>query len=285
MEIYAAMVELMDQQLGRVIARLEADGELENTYFVFFSDNGASAIAPLMYPDSSEEWLNATWDRNMENAGKRQNFTVQGREWASASNAPLRLSKGSVAEGGIRSPLIVAGPSIPNGHVSDALAHVMDIAPTIYELAGVDPLTDAAFKGTLEMQGTSLLPVWRSDSDSVRDGFMTELFNARAGRDGKWKIANMPRPLGTGQWELYDLSVDPGEANNLAAEHPEILETMVAQYEAFAVENGVIPPFPPPTQTPRRMYPYVCDDACEAAFARFMEMQPRPGAQPPQDQN
>jgi arylsulfatase len=161
----------------------------------------------------------------------------------------------------------------------------MDIAPTIYELAGVDPLTDAAFKGTLEMQGTSLLPVWRSDSDSVRDGFMTELFNARAGRDGKWKIANMPRPLGTGQWELYDLSVDPGEANNLAAEHPEILETMVAQYEAFAVENGVIPPFPPPTQTPRRMYPYVCDDACEAAFARFMEMQPRPGAQPPQDQN
>lgn len=281
MEIYAAMVELMDQQLGRVIERLEAEGELDNTYFVFFSDNGASAIAPLMYPGSSEAWLNETWDRNMENAGRRQNFTVQGREWASASNAPLRLAKGSVGEGGIRSPFIVAGPSVPEGQVSRALAHVMDIAPTIYELAGIDPASDSVFQDKLVMQGTSLLPAWRLESDAVREGFMTELFNARAGRDGKWKIANLPRPLGTGEWELYDLSSDPGETVNLAAEHPEVLARMVAQYETFAVENGVIPPFPPPRQTPRRMYPFVCDEACEAAFDRFMQMQPRPGEGPP----
>lgn len=279
MEIYASMVELMDDQLGRVIDRLEADGELENTYFVFFSDNGASAVAPLMYPGNTEEWVNANWDRNMANAGTEGNFTVQGREWANASNTPLRLFKGSMGDGGIRSPFIVVGPSVPEGEVSQALAHVMDVAPTIYELAGIDLTTDPAFEGTLTMQGASLLPAWHQESDVVREGFMTELFNARAGREGKWKIVNLPHPLGTGEWELYDMSVDPGETNNVAADHPEVVERMSAQYTAFATDHGVIPPVPPPMQTPRRMYPYVCDADCEAAFERFMAMNgppPRP---------
>ena len=282
MEIYASMVELMDQQLGRVIDELEASGELDNTYFVFFSDNGASAVAPLMYPGHSEAWMNENWDRDMANAGMRGNFTVQGREWASASNTPFRMFKGSVAEGGIRSPFIVAGPNVPSSTFNDALAHVMDIAPTIYSLAGIDPQSDPAFDGKLPMQGTNLLPVWKQEQELVRDGFQTELFNARAVREGRWKMTNLPRPLGTGEWELYDLNLDPGEANNIASENPDVVARLAGQYETFAEANGVIPPVPPPMQTPRRMYPFVCDEECEASFDRFMALQAERGASKPE---
>ncbi|MEM6832499.1 MAG: sulfatase-like hydrolase/transferase [Pseudomonadota bacterium] len=280
MEIYASMVELMDQQLGRVITYLEETGELDNTYIVFFSDNGASAVAPLVYPGNTKEWVNANWDRSVENAGKAGNFTVMGREWANASNTPWRLFKGSVGDGGIRSPMIVAGPKLAKTGTTDALAHVMDIAPSVYELAGVDPSSADIFAGKLPLQGVSLLPVWQAQADSVRQSFMTELFNGRAGRDGKWKIAFVPRPQGSGQWELFDMSVDPGETTNVAADHPDVVERLKAQYEDYARLNGVIPAVPQPSQSLRALYPHPCDAACEASFVKFMEMA-RKGPPPP----
>ncbi|MEM8935014.1 MAG: arylsulfatase [Pseudomonadota bacterium] len=287
MEIYASMVELMDQQLGRVIAELEASGDLENTYVIFFSDNGASAIGPLVYPGNTKEWFNANWDRQPENAGKPGNFTVMGREWANTSNTPWRMFKSSVGDGGIRSPMIVAGPTIAQGDKTDALAHVMDIAPSLYELTGVDPANDALFEGMLPVQGVSLLPVWRQAADEVRDSFATELFGARAVRRGDWKATLMPIPAGSGQWELYDLSNDPGEAANVAGENPDVLASLIAEYDSYAELNGVIPPNPQPSQSLRNLYPHLCDDECEASFERFAEMLkngPPPGANPANEQ-
>ncbi|MEM9880590.1 MAG: sulfatase-like hydrolase/transferase, partial [Pseudomonadota bacterium] len=281
MEIYAAMVELMDQQLGRVIAHLEETGELDNTYVVFFSDNGASAVAPLVYPGNTKEWLNANWDRSMENAGKAGTFTVMGRAWAIAANAPHRLFKGSVGDGGIRSPMIVAGPSVKSNARANALAHVMDIAPTLYDLAGIDPAGSAVFAEKLPLQGSSLLPVWRGGETQVRQAFATELFNGKAVRSAQWKAVFVPRPQGSGQWELYDMLADPGETNNVAADNPDILDGLINDYAAYAEANGVIPPVPQPSQSPRALYPHPCDDACEASFVKFMDMI-RKGPPPPQ---
>lgn len=280
MEIYASMVELMDEQLARVINYLDEAGELDNTYIVFFSDNGASSVAPLIYPGNTKEWVNANWDRTPANIGKAGTFGVMGREWANTSNTPLRLFKGSMGDGGIRSPMIVTGPSLPAGNKTNALAHVMDIAPTFYDLAGVDSETDPAFDGKLEMQGVSLLPVLREESDEVREAFQTELFNGLAVRDGTWKLVNIPRPAGSGAWELYNMTTDMGETVNVADQFPEIVARMSASYDEYAEANGVIPPDPPPSQSLRNLYPYVCDDACEAAFERFMSMPP-PNAPPP----
>ncbi len=279
MEIYASMVELMDQQLGRVLTYLEDAGELENTYVVFFSDNGASAGAPLMYPGNNKEWLNANWDVSIENAGKPGSFPVMGREWANVSNTPWRLHKGSVAEGGIRSPLVVAGPSLSPAQI-DALAHVTDITPTLYDLSGVDPAADVLFDSKLAPQGMSLLPALRGEEPQVRRSFATELFSGRAVREGDWKISYLPKSGGD-EWQLFDMSVDPGETNDLASGHPEVVSRLVAAYEDYAAMNSVLPSARSPlgAQPLRNFYPHICDEACEESFERHAtEIQRNAGA-------
>ncbi|MCG8443325.1 MAG: arylsulfatase [Caulobacterales bacterium] len=271
MEIYAAMIELMDQQLGRVLAALEDSGELENTYVIFFSDNGASAVVPLVYPGNTVEWLAENWPGGPETAGREGSFTVLDREWAYASATPWRFFKGWVGEGGVRSPFIVAGPSAPAGARTDALAHVSDIAPTIYELVGVDAAADPLFAGKIPPDGASLASVWATGAEEAERAFGIELFDNKAYRRGPWKITFHSPPRGSGQWELFDMSSDPGETRDLAAEHPEILASLIADYEAYAERNGVIPPVPPPSIRLRQMLNGPCDADCERAFHDFEE--------------
>ena len=120
MEIYASMVEFMDQQLGRVIEQLRQSGDLDNTYVLFFSDNGASSSGPSIYPGNTPEWLEENWSLDPEEFGKPGSFAVMSMEWANVSNTPWRMFKGAVGEGGIRSPFIVRGPEIAAGTVSGA---------------------------------------------------------------------------------------------------------------------------------------------------------------------
>ena len=267
MEIYAAMVELMDQQIGRVLELLRQQGELENTYVLFFSDNGASAAAPLVYPGVTPEWFADKWDNSHENRGRPGNFTVMGREWASASGTPWKLYKASVSEGGIRSPLIVSGPSIPAGERSGALAHVTDVAPTIYELAGVEPQQSALFDGKILPQGRSLMPVLTGEASSIRSSFGVHLFGNRGFRQGNWKISNTLPPLSTGEWELFDLAADPGAVNDLAAERPERLAELLAGFDEYMQRHEVILPDESPLNvTLRDLYPDECDWWCELRF-------------------
>ena len=273
MEIYASMVELMDQQIGRVVDHLAETGELDNTYIFFFSDNGASSPGPLVYPGVTPQWFADNWSNAHETRGRAGNFTVQGPEWASVSVTPLKLYKNSVSEGGIRSPLIVRGPSVTANGFNSAVAHVTDIAPTVYDLAGIQPESDPLFVGKTLPHGVSLAPVLRGDSTSVRESFGVHLFGNRGYRRGQWKISNTQPPLSTGQWELFDLETDPGEVNNLAASNPELMQELLAEFEEYLRRHEVLLPAQSPlTAGLRQLYPEQCNWWCELRFAIIERM-------------
>lgn len=269
MEIYAAMVELMDAQIGRVVDHLAAQGELDNTYVLFFSDNGASSPGPLVYPGVTTEWFAANWSNAHATQGQPGNFTVLGREWASAAVTPWKLYKNSVSEGGIRSPLIVRGPAVLSGARSPAIAHVTDIAPTLYELAGLQPETSPLFQGKTLPQGLSLMPVLSGAAPAVRQSFGVHLFGNRGYRRGQWKLSNTQPPLGNGQWELFDLGADPGEVRDLAEERPQLLAELLAEYDGYLERNQVILPAESPLKEVglRQLYPGPCDWWCELRFS------------------
>ncbi len=267
MEIYASMVELMDQQIGRVVNYLAQQGELENTFVIFFSDNGAGRTGPFVYPGVTKDWLQENWDNTWVAPGKPRSFTSLGREWASAAGTPWKMYKNTVAEGGVRSPLIVSGPGVVAGSFNDALAHVTDIAPTIYDLAGVDPTGDPRFAGKLKPQGVSLMPVLSQQLDSVRESFGVHLFGNRGLRKGHWKISNLGPPQGSGKWQLFDLSTDPGEVNDLATKHPDKLQELLDEYDDYLAANDVILPSKSPLKGKlRALYPGECSWWCETKF-------------------
>src|SRR5690606_17744314 len=138
MEIYAGMITNMDDNIGKVLARLKSKGQLDNTYIFFLSDNGPSGAYMSFYPGNADgAWINKEFDTSFENLGAPKSFAGVGPGWASASAAPFRLFKLFVTEGGTLSPLIVAGPGVQrHGAVNDSFLGVEDIFPTILELAG-----------------------------------------------------------------------------------------------------------------------------------------------------
>jgi arylsulfatase len=273
MEIYASMIELMDDQIGRVIEALEERGELDNTYILFFSDNGASVTAPLVYPHSSEDWLRAHWDRDPLNAGRPGSFSVLGREWASAAGAPFRMYKGSVTEGGVRSPFIVTGPTVAKNYRSDSLSHVTDIVPTLFELVGLIETDEPIYDNKELPSGASLLPAWSAGANAERKFFATEYFGNGAVRRDNWKAVYFTDPSGlSGRWELFDLSADPGETSDLAGAHPDVLNLLISDYDTWSETVALEPPQPSPYPNLRRVYPRECGDWCEQMFTDFDEI-------------
>lgn len=270
MEIYASMIELMDQQIGRVLAHLESTGQLENTYVLFMSDNGSSGATPLLYPFMTRDWWLDERDHRPEVQGRPGSHVFLGSEWATASNAPWKLYKGTVGEGGIRSPLLVAGPGVTSGARDTEIAHVTDFVPTVLDWAGLRGRVAELYEGRLAPGGTSFAPRLVADAaveDSGRT-FAMELFDNKVVRDGRWKAHWIGRPFGSGTWELYDLGADPGEVDNLAEAHPERLADMIASYDVFAAESGVIAPSEPPINLELdRLYVGECNWWCETRFA------------------
>ncbi len=267
MEIYAAMVELMDQQLGRVIKALQASGDLDNTLVLFFSDNGASAVAPLIYPGNTTEWLAENWRAPPEEPGRIGNFTIMGPEWATVSNTPWRLVKGSPGEGGVRSPFIARGPGIAAGRYASGLAHVMDLTPTLLDFSGAEAaVTDPIYEGKLRPQGHSLRPLLAGTGESSRQTVLIELFGARALRHGDWKVSWMDPPRGKGDWRLFDMANDPGETEDLSDRHPEVRDDLASRYAALQADYGIIHPEPTFNPSLRQTYGGECDWWCELRF-------------------
>jgi arylsulfatase len=246
MEIYAAMVENTDFHIGRLLDFLEESGRLDNTLVVFFSDNGANGAPMHMYPGTDEDWVERNSDNRFENWGRRGSRIAPGAGWAQASVTPFRLFKGFIAEGGIRSPLIVGGPLVKQaGEVSRAVTHVMDMAPTFLEIAGAT--YPASFNGRelVPLRGRSLVPLFSGSSDSLRketDPLGWELLGWRALRMGRWKITWIDSPFGESEWQLFDLSSDPGEARDLSAGNPGQLQLLLNEWNRYADEVGVIYP-------------------------------------------
>jgi len=238
MELYAGMVSHMDSQIGRLLAYLKSTGEYDNTLIVFLSDNGSEGN---MFP------VGAPWDNSkFEDWGRAGTFVQYGPAWAQVSAGPLRMFKGYMSEGGIRTPMIVAGNAVVNpGRISDAVTHIMDVPTTILEAAGVAHPKTFEGKPVAPLQGRSLAPVIEGTSESVRtptDWIGMELFGNRAVRMGDWKLLWLCEPSGTGDWQLYDLRADPAEMNDLASVHPDIRDQMAGYWDEYASANHVILP-------------------------------------------
>ncbi|KAK7417794.1 hypothetical protein QQZ08_011490 [Neonectria magnoliae] len=239
MEVFAAMVDLIDFNVGKVIDYLESSGELDNTFVLFMSDNGAEramleAIPMMGGAGSVMKIINKYYNNEIENLEMSDSSIWYGPEWAMASMAPSRGSKTWITKGRIRCPCLIHYPPLSkSGSHTDSFSTVMDILPTILELAGV-PLPGKTFRGreVVPVRGESWVPHLSKKSAAFHDeekhitGW--ELFGLRAIREGYWKALYMNTPRGKDKWELYDLKNDPGEGHNLADEKPELLERLVS---------------------------------------------------------
>jgi len=243
MEVYASMIELMDQEIGRLIDYLKKTGQYDNTYIIFFSDNGANAASMASYPDTGEDWVSRNSDNRYENIGRKGSRNAIGFEWAVTANTPLRLVKGTIAEGGTRSPLIATGPGIAHGKRSDALLHVKDMTPTFLKIAGASHPARYKGKDVLPIQGKSMLTVLKGETKTVRsdqDTLGWELIGLRAMRSGDWKATRLAPPFGESKWQLFNMKNDPSEAVDISSKHPEKLKSLIKAYEDYEEQNGVV---------------------------------------------
>ena len=243
MEVYAGMVSNMDYHFGRVMSFLRNIGEEDNTVVIFLSDNGPNPWYSEDYPgNAGSKWF-AQFDNRIDNIGHPMSHYAYGMGWGSASAGPLDLFKMTVAEGGIRSPLVIAGHGINGQRQVDAFAYVWDIMPTVLGLAGVPHPADHNGKPVERLRGKSLEGVLTGSTDSVygAEEFVGgEMQNGKWMRQGDMKAVSVPPPYGTGTWHLYDLANDPGETRDLAAEQPETLSRIRRAWERYAEEVGVV---------------------------------------------
>ncbi len=243
MEVYAAMVENLDANVGRLLADLESAGELANTVVIFMSDNGADAGRREMGPDI-KSWIEETADNSLDNIGRAGSFVSYGPGWASAGTSPFRGSKGSLGDGGIRVPVIVSHPELSEpGRWSSAAVTVQDVVPTLLNIAGIEVAT-AGGQSTKRITGRSFLPLLLSDQESSHSPdavFAWEFSGSRSVIQSGWKLLNNRSREGayTG-WMLFDLSNDPFEMRDISQTEPERLKTMLSRYDEYAEQNGVV---------------------------------------------
>ena len=247
MELYSAMVENIDYHLGRLFKHLKKTGAYEDTLVIFFSDNGANGAEMHQYPGTDEAWLDRNSDNRYENMGRRFSRIAQGAAWAQVSMTPFRLFKAFTTEGGIRSPLIISGPGvISRGAHSDAFAHVMDITATILDAAGVEhPGTSYKGRKVEPLRGRTMMKVLNGKSNFIYDNDTAvnwEMLGFRAVRKGDFKLVWLSIPFGNDDWQLYDLSKDPGELNDLSQERPKLRKEMIAIWNQYSKEVGVVLP-------------------------------------------
>lgn len=241
MEVYAAMADALDHEVGRLIAHLKSTGEFDRTVFVFLSDNGPEGSD---YKEA-DLWLRFNYNRDLDRLGGPGAYVVPGPSWASASASPLSTFKFYAGEGGIRSPLIISAPGLPQGQVHQGLAHVTDILPTLLDLAQL-PRPGAQWQGQaiLPPTGRSLVPALADANARVRapdEALGYELSGNKALFKGDLKLVYNIPPLGDGQWHLYDLRADPGETKDLREQRPQEFAALQADYERWAQAHGVLP--------------------------------------------
>jgi len=243
MEVYAGMLEAMDYHYGRVADFLKDIGENENTIIVFLSDNGANPWYATEYPEADNPEFTGQFDNRFENIGHPGSNYAYGIGFASSSSGPLNLFKFTVSEGGIRSPLLIAGPGIQGGRRSDAFAYVTDLMPTLLEMATAQYPAEFEGRKIEPLRGRSLRALLDGSQEAIygSDDFVGgEMFGGKWIRRDNLKALMVPKPYGSGQWRLHDLSKDPGEVNDLSQQMPNELETLVAAWEKYAKEVGVI---------------------------------------------
>ncbi|CAF1132589.1 unnamed protein product [Rotaria sordida] len=248
MEIYAAMVDRMDYNIGRLVNYLHRTNQFNNTFILFMSDNGAEGAVLEALPLQSIDHSVVYFDNSYENIGTKTSYIWYGPQWAHATMAPYRMTKGHITEGGIRCPAIVyySPLTLTSRRVSHEFCTVMDILPTILELAGVaHPGTTFQGRQVFLPRGKSWMSHlrWHRPIHDACQAFTGwELFGERAIRRGNYKavyIAKGPLPKET-KWELYDLTKDKDELKDLAEDKPEVLKELIELWFKYENETGVI---------------------------------------------
>lgn len=247
MAVHAAMVDCMDQGIGRIIAALKETGELNNTLILFLSDNGASPEDCTRYgkgfdrPGQTRDGKEIVYPRDKKiMPGPQTTFASIGERWANVANTPYQYAKMESYEGGVRTPMIAFWPEgIRNGgKISRQTGHVMDFMATFTELSGA--IYPASYKGNaiLPMQGRSLVPALKGRKAEGHAYLFNEHMNARYARSQEWKLVSLTRDT---TWRLYRIHEDETELNDLSAKYPEVAKDLRDRWHQWARDNRVLP--------------------------------------------
>jgi arylsulfatase len=232
MAVYAAQIDSMDQNIGRILQMLERTGLKDNTLVMFLMDNGGCAEGGRRGFTRGEPGAET---------GSSDSYDSYGLSWANASNTPFRRYKHWVHEGGIATPLIAYWPRgiKRRGELEHQPGHAIDIMATCVDLAGVEYPQTRQGKSIVPLEGRSLVPAFNGEPIE-REALYWEHEGNRAVRMGKWKLVAVHK----GEWELYNLDADRTETNNLASQHRDRVKRMTVMYNAWAERAGVVP-WPP----------------------------------------
>ena len=278
MEIYAAMVDVMDEGIGRIVDRLKEENIFENTIIIYLQDNGACAeeigtrgrtrpVAPdvtvlrALAPDEPEYMIIPRITREGKivmhgegiAGGPDTTYVAYGKSWANVSNTPFREYKHWVHEGGIATPLIIHCPKMIRkpGRLSSFPGHLIDIMPTLVELTGAEfPENFGGYEIT-PPEGVSLVPLFSKERSERQQLIFWEHEMNRALRSGDWKLVSKGQLLNggygqwknysTGKWELYNLKLDRAEMHDLSETYPDKVKELTALWEVHARRTGVFP--------------------------------------------
>ena len=237
------MIDYLDEQIGRVIDLLKETGQYDNTMIVFLSDNGSEWKFIEEYSPGSPEYVAKTFDMSFESIGKPGSAESIGPGFAQASMSPFRFYKEETGEGGIRTPAIIKWNKMDKKNIgkinTHAIGHVNDLAPTIYDLLGIEYPNKYNGNKLEKMSGVSMMPFLNGESDLIKTGYIAwELHGAKAIRKGDWKLLWNKKEE---EWELFNLVADVGETKDVAKDNPEIFKEMAAYWYEYEDTYNVIP--------------------------------------------
>ena len=248
MAVYAGMIESMDAEIGRLLEYLKDKGQLDNTLFIFTSDNGAEGSGAQNPSDIATQRMIASlgYTSDYETLGQRGSFNSISPGFTSAAVSPLAYYKFYAGEGGLRVPLIISGE--PLGNVvrqTNAFAWATDIAATILSMAGAaSPGSRYGGRPVLPITGKDLMPLIEGRKKRVygeEEPIGYELTGHAALFQGDYKLVRNLAPLGDGEWRLFDIVSDPGETKDLKLQLPDRFDQMLISYQKFTVDNRVQP--------------------------------------------
>ena len=240
MTVHAAMVDRVDQGIGRIIQKLKDTGQYENTILFFMSDNGASYERgyPAGFDRPGFTRDSTMIDYNSKNPGSETTWNYLGNAWANAVNTPFRFWKMEAYEGGTCTPMIVNWPKglkKQQNTINRGVGHVIDILPTCLNLAGVSYPSEINGLNTELPDGKDLMPMILGETNSVHDTLFWEHQGGKAIRVGDWKMsARKESP-----WEIFNLAKDRNEAINLAGQFPDKEKELDAAWEKWALKMKI----------------------------------------------
>jgi len=247
MAVHAAMVDHLDQAIGRIWKALEETGELENTIVIFLSDNGASAELSDRYGPGFDRPSQTRDGRKISYAtdksvlpGPETTFFSIGPNWANVANTPYRLWKSQSLEGGIHTPMLVSWPKgiRKSGSKSARISHVMDFMATFIEVAKAEYPKSYNGHKLLPMEGQSFASVFKGKPDAGHQVMYNEHEGSKYVRRDGWKLV---MAQGDKQWHLYDMTADPTELHDLAQQYPERVQELTALWGDWAKAHHVLP--------------------------------------------